>query len=266
MMRSVVYKIGAMKVRSAFKIVLAVGFILIVGLTLIAAGTPSWEQPPDAILSPPPFIVHPSAQGLTHRFEIPAGQPKDHWIRALQFQSCNPDLVKSAYFYIEKTGQWLGAWTPGGKIIAFPDTVAALLPSTSKVIVDIHYASVAEDVADCSTIGLYFTDKKPLRPLLGMGVQTPVQVPSGTGLELRKEFTVIADSYAIALQPEMRAAGRSVEVTAVDPSGTSQTLYGDKNVNGGQPAPYAFAQPVFIPRGTRIIATASYQNADPQNA
>jgi hypothetical protein len=119
---------------------------------------------------------------------------------------------------------------------------------------------------DCSSIGLYFTDKKPLRPLLGMGVQTAVEIPGGKGLEVKKEFTVIADSYALALQPEMRGAGRSVEVTAVEPSGTSQILYGVKNLANSAPAPQIFQQPVFIPRGTRIVATASYRNSDPETA
>jgi hypothetical protein len=131
---------------------------------------------------------------------------------------------------------------------------------------DIHYLSVNQDSDDCSSIGLYFTDKKPLRPLLGMGIQTPVEIPGGKALELKKEFTVIADSYAIAVQPEMRAAGRSVEVTAVDPSGTSQVLYGAKNLNGRAQGPQIFQQPIFIPRGTRIVATASYRNSDPQTA
>jgi hypothetical protein len=175
-------------------------------------------------------------------------------------------LVQSAYFYVDKTGQWLGGWTPSEKTIAFPDTVAAYLPSAAKVVIEIHYEPVTQDSEDCSSVGLYFTDKKPLRPLMGMGVQTPVQIPGGTALELKKEFTVIADSYAIAVQPEMEATGRSVEITAVEPSGTSQVLYGVKNFDREALAPHVFDQPIFIPKGTRIIVTASYQNRDPETA
>src|SRR5262249_23565080 len=138
--------------------------------------------------------------------------------------------------------------------------------AASRVVIDVHYGSVNQDTDDCSSIGLYFSDKKPLRPLLGMGVQTAVEIPGGKGLDVKKEFTVISDSYALSLQPEMRGAGRSVEVTAVEPSGTSQILYGVKNLGNSAPAPQIFQQPVFIPRGTRIVATASYRNSDPETA
>ena len=94
----------------------------------------------------------------------------DRWVRALDFKPGDRRVVRAAFFSIQETGQWLGAWVPGEKMVAFPDTVAAYLPAASKVIIEIHYQAIDHDVQDCSSLGLYFTDKKPLRPLTGMGV------------------------------------------------------------------------------------------------
>jgi hypothetical protein len=251
-----------MRSRTRRNFALFAGLLVVLTLRLYAGTLPARDIPPDVILHPSPFTIHSGAQ--THRFEISSGQAKDRWIRGFQLQSCDPKQIESANIYVDKTGQWLGTWTPGENVISFPDTVAAWLPSSAKLVVEVHYAPVTTDTEDCSSIGLFFTDKRPLRPLMQMGIQTPVAIPGGTGVELRKEFTVITDSYAFALQPEMRAAGRSVEVTAVDPSGSSQLLYGEKNFNASENAPRIFGQPLFIAKGSRIIATASYRNPDPE--
>lgn len=241
-------------------------WIPIFALTLWARPPSPLEGPPDAILQPPPFVIHSGAQSFTQRFEIPSAQPKDRWIRAIRFQSCDPRLVQSAYFYVGKTHQWLGSWSAGENLLSFPDTVAAYLPASSMVIVDVRYQSIDQDSPDCSSIGLYFTDKKPLRPLTGMGIQTSVQIPGGTAVELKKEFTVINDSYALALQPEMRAAGRSMTIRAIEPSGAAQLLYEVSDFNGNNHTPHVFEQPIFIPKGTRIVATASFRNPDQETA
>jgi hypothetical protein len=238
--------------------------LAILTLRLYAAAPAARDIPPDVVLHASPFTIHSGAE--THRFEISSGQAKDRWIRGFQLQSCDPKQIESANIYVDKTGLWLGTWTPGESTISFPDTVAAWLPSSAKLVVEVHYAPVSADTEDCSSIGLFFTDRRPLRPLMLMGIQTPVAIPGGTGVELRKEFTVITDSYAFALQPEMRAAGRSVEVTAVDPSGNSQLLYGEKNFNASEQTSHIFGQPLFIPKGSRIIATASYRNSDPETS
>jgi|SRR5579884_775495 len=236
-----------------------VGVIPIFALLSMAATHAQWEQPPDAVLQLPRFVLQAAGQPAQHHFEVASGQLHDRWIRALQFQPCEQHLVQSANFYIDKTGQWLGIWTPSQRVISFPETVAAWLPAGAKLIADVHYLAVSRDVEDCSSIGLNFTERRPLRPLEAMGIQSPIEIPSGSAVELRKEFTVIADSYALGLQPETKGDASSVEVTAVTPSGSSQLLYGNNDFKSSEAA-HVFDQPVFIPKGTRIVAIASYRN------
>jgi len=219
---------------------------------------------PDVILRPSSAETVAAGSGhKSYRTEILPMQTKDRWIRAVQFQPGDPRVVRSAFFYVEKTGQWLGGWAPNGQWSPLPESVAAFLPVDSRIIVEIHYQSITQDVEDQSTLGLFFSDRKPLRPLTGMGFETRVQVPPGSNpFRLRREFTVISDSYAFAMRPEMAAAGRSMEISAMNPSGTSQVLLALRDFRHDLQSPYFFEQPVFLPKGTRIVATASYENSN----
>ena len=221
---------------------------------------------PDIVLQPTlPTRIAAGSPVQTLRIPLPTMQEKERWLQGIAFQPGDPRVVRSAFFYIDKTNQWLGGWVPGASIIMYPETVAALLPVGAKVILEIHYQSADVDVNDLSSVGLYYTDRKPSRPLSGMGIETRVQIPPGGGelFRLRKEFTVISDSYALALHPQMRSAARSLEIAALDATGAPQVLLALNEIHGEE-QPYVFEQPVFMPKGTRIVATASYEGSQAQ--
>ncbi len=220
------------------------------------------QDRPDLTLRPAaPFAIAAGDPNRIQKLRLGADQSKDRWIRGFQFLPGDPRVVVSAFFYVEKTGQWLGAWGPGEAITEFPETVAAFLPAGSNIVVEINYRSVDVDVQDLSSLGLFFADKKPLRPLTAVGVESRVEVPStGERVQLQKEFTIIDDSYALALRPEMKKFGQSFEVSAVDAAGSSQVLLVVKNYNPEVQNAYTFDQPVFIAKGTRIVATGYYLN------
>ncbi len=254
-----------MRIGSVRMVTLAVVFVALLAVAPPVALLQSrWDEPPDLVLRPAaPRSIPAGTPSHTYRFELLAEQSRDRWIRAVDFRPGEPRAVQRAFFYIEKTGQWIGAWAPGQKMAPFPETVAANLPAGSKVIMEIRYQAADASVTDSSSLALYFTDRKPLRPLSGMGVHTKVIVPAATALfSLRKEFTLINDSYALALRPEMLAAGRSVEITTLDPAGISQVLLAVRAFNKDVQPPYVFEEPLFIQKGTRIVAVASYQNFD----
>ena len=221
---------------------------------------------PDIVLQPPsPTRIVAGSPAQTVRIPIPTMQEKERWLQGIAFQPGDPRVVRSAVFYIDKTNQWLGGWVPGANVIMYPETVAALLPVGAKVILEINYQSVDVEVSDLSSVGLYFTDRKPSRPLSGLGIETRVQIPPGSGelFRLRKEFTVISDSYALAMRPQTRSAARSLEIAALDATGEPHILLALKDIRGEE-QPYVFEQPVFMPKGTRIVATASYEGSQAQ--
>src|SRR5690242_5950690 len=92
-----------------------------------AARAGSQDQP-DVILRPGvPFSIAAGSPNRVERLRLNVDQSKDRWIQAFEFLPGNPRVVRSAFVYVEKTGQWLGGWGPGQKAVEFPETVAALL-------------------------------------------------------------------------------------------------------------------------------------------
>jgi hypothetical protein len=241
--------------------------VIIVALISLCTSSASTAQnarkeTADVVLRlPAPVTVPVGTVSKVHRVNLRPEQQRDRWIRAFHFEPGDARVVRCAFFYVERTGQWLGAWTPGQGVFEYPDTVAAYLPVGSSITVEIHYAGAASDVQDVSSLGLFFTETKPLRPLTEVGVASRVDVPLGPQpYRLHKEFTIISDSYALGLRPEMNSFGQSFEVATLDPSGASQVLLSVKEYRHDLQSAYTFEQPLFMAKGTRIMATALYRN------
>jgi hypothetical protein len=218
---------------------------------------------PDLVLQVHREFLVPSEGEMTNirRFALPTFLAADRWIRGFDFHCTDSQKIRSVFLYVERTGQWIGGWKPGQDITSFPESVAVQLPSGSKLILEIHERGPDDIAADFGEVGLYFARTKPIRPLNGVGIESVIQVPPGEQPFLvRKEFTIIADSFAIALHPGMQSAGRSFQVDMMDPSGVSRVLMRTDDYQESTLIHY-FGEPIFIPRGSRIVATATYENS-----
>src|SRR5215510_4530473 len=84
---------------------------------------------PDIVVQPTsPTRISAASPEQTLRIPIPTLQEKDRWLQGIAFQPGDSRVVRSAFFYIDKTNQWLGGWVPGADVIMYPETVAALMP------------------------------------------------------------------------------------------------------------------------------------------
>ena len=59
-----------------------------------------------------------------------------------------------------------------------------------------------------------------------------------------------------SMKPDAAPGVRSLEISAARPDGTREVLLWVKNENAGWPTPYAFRQPIALPAGTVLRATA----------
>ena len=82
---------------------------------------------------------------------------------------------------------------------------------------------------------------------------------------MRAETRLAADTYALALRPELTTGVTSIEVSARKPNGGTEILLFAKDPPIDWPTPYIFKEPVLLPAGTRLSVTASSSgDADPQ--
>jgi hypothetical protein len=84
----------------------------------------------------------------------------------------------------------------------------------------------------------------------------------GGGLQkIRATTRLAANTYAVALRPEVPAGVQSIEVSMRKPDGTTEVMLFVKNIRLDWPTPYVFKEPVLMPKGSELAVTAYYANA-----
>jgi hypothetical protein len=86
-------------------------------------------------------------------------------------------------------------------------------------------------------------------------------IPAGeNNAEIVSELTVMADTELVYLQPHMHLRGKDYEVRLIFPSGDTRTVLRatwDFNWQQG----YDLKEPIAIPKGTRLVGIAHYDNS-----
>jgi hypothetical protein len=192
------------------------------------------------------------------RAVLDVGLTATRFVRALEYMPGDRRVVRAAFFTLQETGQWLGSWTPWYGSVSLPAGVAYRLPAGAHIVAEIHYRGGRERVAERGTLGLFFADKPEPHAASDLILEA-----KGTAAQRRPhaETRLAADTYALALRPELDVDVTSIEVSARKPNGGTEILLFAKDPPIDWPTPYIFKDPVFLPAGTRLSVIASYADA-----
>jgi hypothetical protein len=177
---------------------------------------------------------------------IATGLKSERRIRAVEYLPGDRRKLRAAFFTIQETGQWIGAWTPWYGYFSLPKGSFWRLPAGSHIVAG---------NADGGTLGLYFADEPSPKPVVDLVLEA-----KGTG-RLRAATKLAADTNALALRVESQPGVQSIEVSARKPDGTTEVMLFDKNVRQDWPTPYIFKNPVPLPRGSELSVVAYYANS-----
>ena len=216
---------------------------------------------PELTRALPANTVEPRQENEVRRTVIDLGLNSERRLRALEYMPGDRRVVRAAFFTIQETGQWIGSWTPWYGFVNLPRGAAYRLPAGSHIVAEIHYRGAKERVVTGGTLGLFFA-QQPSDGVSDVVLEAKVPAPVGEGGErFRAAARLAADTYAIALRPEVRPGVKSIEVSARRPDGGTQVLLFAKDLPMDWPAPYIFKDPVMLPRATELSVTAYYANA-----
>lgn len=190
----------------------------------------------------PPSTVQ-ARQASVERVVVDLGLTSERRLRALEFMPGDRRVVRSAVFTIQETGQWIGSWTPWFGYMSLPKGTAYRLPARAHMVAEIHYQGIAERVSEQGTVGLFFAD------------EAPTDLVSDIVLD-GKTTQLTADTSILALRPEIQPGVTSIEVSARKPDGSTEILLFAKDIPIDWPTPYILKEPVALPRGTVLSATA----------
>jgi hypothetical protein len=255
---------------------------------------------PDLVLSmPKPYDV-PSSGTIEYQFfTIPTNFTEDKWIQAIEVRPGNRSVVHHILAFVRepgkppespayvtavprmprlaasregnapRPGQASGPGTliateaPGTNAMIFDPGSALKIPAGASIIFQVHYTANGKGITDQSSIGLVFAKATPQREIhTGSFMNVLLKVPAGAAdqaVDSAIEFT--EDTHITALFPHTHLRGKSWEYRLIYPDGQSQVVLSVPKYDFNWQTYYVFATPLVAPKGSRLEATAHYDNS-----
>jgi mono/diheme cytochrome c family protein len=164
----------------------------------------------------------------------------------------------------DNSGEFLTGYAPGHNADVWEPGMAKKIPAGSIIRLQIHYSKVAGSVqTDRSKVGLVFAKEPPQTLMSKRGVSNIFfKIPAGAENYVTSAcWTPKEDIRIFALMPHMHYRGKSMEYTAFYPDGKSEKLLSVPNYSFAWQTNYILATPKFIPRGTKIQVTGTFDNS-----
>jgi hypothetical protein len=192
---------------------------------------------------------------------VDLGLDRERRVDALEYMPGDRRVVRAAVFTLERTGQWLGSWTPWYGFVKAPAGASFRLPAGARVAAEIHYRGTTGTVIDRGTIGLTFADERATREISDLVLESADRyVRRGPSWSAKTRARLTDDTYIWALQPRFAPGLTSIQVSARKPDGRTDTLLFARDMSTEWPSPYLLDRPVLLPKGTELRVSAHYAN------
>lgn len=173
----------------------------------------------------------------------------------------------------------LGGWAPGNDPSRLPDGIGRKLPSKADVVMQVHYHPSGKAETDRTRIGLYFSKTKIKQTfhwsyVVGVNPDAlkagrPVRdgrpaltIPAGaSNQEAVGRWITPVDVLVHAVTPHMHLTGKDMTIVAERPDGKKLPLIKIPDWDFGWQNTYYFAEPITLPKGTKVFLVAHFDNS-----
>jgi hypothetical protein len=247
---------------------------------------------PDLEMEMPSAYSVPAEGADVYRcFVIPLGMVRQRYVRAIEIRPSNPKLVHHALLFQDLTrearardhgdgyecfgtpgflpARGLGGWTPGAPAITMLPGMAETLYAGADLVVQVHYHPTGKQETDRERVALYFTEEKPRRHLLDIGLSSNrIDIPPGErAYRVTDHFTVPVDVDVFGIIPHAHYLAKEMLGYAVLPDGTKKTLIHIPSWNFNWQDQYRYSVPVRLPADSEVFMEFTYDNSveNPRN-
>lgn len=246
---------------------------------------------PDLILSmAKPFTVPASGTIEYQYFRIPTNFTEDKWVQAFEVKPGNRKVVHhilafasdpaksplpTAFTQVlprmpgmgsggqQGPGTLIAATAVGSNATVFEPGSALRIPAGSVLMFQIHYTANGTAAMDQSSIGLVFAKEAPHTEIHTTQIMDPLmKIPAGVAdqaVDTAIEFN--EDTHITAMIPHTHLRGKAWEYRLIYPDGTSKVVLSVPKYDFNWQTWYVFATPLAAPKGSRLEATAHYDNS-----
>jgi hypothetical protein len=162
-----------------------------------------------------------------------------------------------------RMGPTVGGFAPGQFRRVYQEGTAMKLPAGSTLILQSHYTANGKATSDRTRIGVKFASAKPQTEVRFASLINGVFVIPAGAAEHRvdAEMTIGQDITLWSLLPHTHVRGVRWNYEATYPDGRTETILAVPKYDFNWQTDYVFKQPLKLPKGTKIHATAWYDNS-----
>ncbi len=197
------------------------------------------------------------------------------WLRAAVVRPTNTRVVHHSLVF-DGTSQLQGldgffaGYVPGTDATAFPPGTGKYLTNNQVLRFQMHYITIGSNQTDQTEIGLYKMASPPTYPLLTRSAfNASFTIPPNTNdyqlVAYHPIFSVLTTNILLyEMSPHMHLRGSHFKYEVTYPVGhvpAKETLLSVPNYVFHWQAMFRLAQPKYIPKGSRIVCTAGWDNS-----
>jgi hypothetical protein len=157
----------------------------------------------------------------------------------------------------------VGGFVPGNGSRVYEPGSARKLLAGQTLVFQMHYTTIGKPATDRTSIGLIFAKEPPkieLRStvLANGGLHIPAGEPNA---RVDAEMTINRDVTLWSILPHTHVRGKRWHYEAIYADGRTETLLSVPTYDFEWQTEYTYREPMKIPKGTKIHATAWYDNS-----
>ena len=238
--------------------------------------TEGWQLPkkPDHVvwMSEKPFSVPAEGTVKYQYFTVDAGLDEDKWVTAGEIIPGNRSVVHHVIVFMTSNGklfdeeqQMVLAYVPGTRNAPLPKGMAKRIPKGSKFVFQMHYTPNGSAGEDRTRIGLIFAKPEEITH----EVRTAVAGNRRFKIEPQKDnqafesrpVKIPMDMQLLSLSPHMHVRGKTFRYELTTPDGKTETLLDVPRYDFNWQTAYRLTEPREIPKGSKLVAYASFDNS-----
>lgn len=235
-----------------------------------------WEiGTPDVVLQIPRSVAIKATGKMPYVHQmVETNFDEDRWIQAVEVRPTASAVVHHVLVFvqdgtrrsreIDEDAGFLAAYVPGNTHQQYPEGMAKRIPAGSRLLFQLHYTPNGTTTNDQTKLGLKFSDKPPTRVIRNTGISNHrIKIPSGAANHPENaSMNVPVDVRVLSLMPHMHVRGKAFRYDVTLPDGQKKRLLDVPNFDFNWQLEYRLAEPLDLPRGSKIELTGWYDNSE----
>ncbi len=226
---------------------------------------------PDEIfyMSDEPFTVPADGVVSYQYYEVDPGFTEDRWIKEAEVKPGNVAINHHVIVFIQRPGEGrFGApqmaYAPGMTPRRFEKGRAIRVPAGSTLLFQCHYTPNGTEQTDRSYVGFVYGDPSEITHEVRGGSCGDLSFtipPNSPNHKVVARKLFLRDATLLGMNPHMHLRGKSFKYELELPDGTREVLLDVPNYDFNWQLWYMLKEPKEIPRGSRMICTAYFDNS-----